>query len=190
MLLWMRQQLLDSESRNQAVWIIGHIPLNNCLQDWAKVYDALVDRFQYTIRGQFFGHTHTDSFQLLTSVNSATQPTGAQFIAPSFTTYSRHNPSFRVFHIDADTMIPVDYDQYRLNLAYWNQYPNATQIEWDLAYSFVEEYGLANMYQFQQLQQLQTQIGSNLTTNTKFYNNYYSGNPSSNITAINKNVYW
>ena len=30
-LRWLREQLQDSENKNQAVWLIGHIPSNDCL---------------------------------------------------------------------------------------------------------------------------------------------------------------
>jgi sphingomyelin phosphodiesterase len=42
------------------VYIIGHIPPNNNMNSWALRYNAIVDRFSYNIRGQFYGHTHND----------------------------------------------------------------------------------------------------------------------------------
>ncbi len=59
-LQWLRKELQDSEDKNQGVWLIGHIPSNDCLQEWARVFQALVDRYESTIRALFFGHTHTD----------------------------------------------------------------------------------------------------------------------------------
>jgi len=41
------------------------------------------------------------------------------------TTYSNSNPTFRIMLLDADTLQQIDYQQYRLNLTYWNQYPDA-----------------------------------------------------------------
>ena len=37
------------------------------MEKWAKVYNALMDRFSYIIRGNFAGHTHTDSFEIFHS---------------------------------------------------------------------------------------------------------------------------
>jgi len=30
------------------------------MNTWALRYNAIVDRFSYLIRGQFYGHTHND----------------------------------------------------------------------------------------------------------------------------------
>ena len=32
------------------MFIIGHVPTNGCFNKWAKVYQAITDRFEYTIR--------------------------------------------------------------------------------------------------------------------------------------------
>ena len=104
----------------------------------------MVDRFANIIRGQFFGHTHHDEFEIVRSYSDDT-PAGVVFITPSLTSYICFDiflcicrmgglyPSFRVFEIDAETNQPINYYQYRLDLEKWNQ--NLTgPIEWDLAY--------------------------------------------------------
>ena len=55
------------------------------------------------------------------------------FISSSMTTtYSYRNPSFRKFEVDAKTMIPKNYFEYRLNLYKYNKEgPNAT-LKWDI----------------------------------------------------------
>jgi len=52
---------------------------------WSARYRALVDRFTNIIRGQFFGHTHTDQVQVVRSFADGS-PVGSIYIAPSFTT--------------------------------------------------------------------------------------------------------
>jgi len=47
--------------------------------------------------------------------------------------YAIHHPSFRIFEIDSETNIPVNYYQYRLDLDKWNKRTTG-DIEWDLAY--------------------------------------------------------
>lgn len=38
-----------------------HIPSNGgCMNQWGKIYSAIIDRFSYTIRGIFTAHTHAD----------------------------------------------------------------------------------------------------------------------------------
>lgn len=48
------------------------------------------------------------------------------------------HPSFRIFEIDAETHVPVNYYQYRLDLDKWNKENTTKDIAWDLAYSALE----------------------------------------------------
>jgi hypothetical protein len=60
-------------------------------------------RFESTIRGQFYGHTHFDQFNIFYDSGSpAGRPTAFEFIAPSLTTYSAVNPSYRMYTVDGD----------------------------------------------------------------------------------------
>jgi len=144
-LVWLRNELYAAENNNQSVFIIGHIPpgCSTCISAWSSRYRALIDRFSYLIRGQFFGHTHVDQFEVVRSYKDET-PIGVILVAPSLTTFSYHNPSFRVFEIDTDTNTVLNYDQYFLNLTKWNT--NTTgPLEWDINYSFLESYNLPDM---------------------------------------------
>lgn len=58
MLKWMEEVLRQAEKNNDKVYILGHIPPNAAIVEWGRRYNALVDRFSYIIRGQFFGHSH------------------------------------------------------------------------------------------------------------------------------------
>jgi hypothetical protein len=44
--------------------------------------------------------------------------------------------------IDKDTMLLEDFDQYRLDLEYWNKKPEAQSIEFYKAYSLLSEYNI------------------------------------------------
>lgn len=144
MLAWLRQELLDAESKGQSAYIIGHIPADNCMDQWARRYEAIVDRFNYTIRGQFFGHSHNDFFRMFYTQDRTT-PVGVQFIAGSLTTLGKQNPSFRVFEIDVDTAIPIRYHQYTLNLTKYNKMGKVDKIEWDETYEVLSEYNLTDI---------------------------------------------
>ena len=50
------------------------------------------NRYESTIAGQFFGHTHLDEFQMFYDEVTMTRPLGVAFIAPSVTTYINLNP--------------------------------------------------------------------------------------------------
>lgn len=82
---------------------MAHIPTNKtCFNTWSKVFNALVDRYSYIIRGIFGGHSHADELEIFYD-SETEEAINATFIAPSLTTYSNRNPSFRVFEVDADT---------------------------------------------------------------------------------------
>ncbi|CAF4157842.1 unnamed protein product, partial [Rotaria magnacalcarata] len=65
---------------------------------WA--YYSIVNRYQSTITGQFFAHTHFDEFMLFYNETNSTQPISIAYITPSFTTYPNVNPGYRVYTID------------------------------------------------------------------------------------------
>lgn len=43
---------------------------------------------------------------------------------------------------------------YRLNLTYWNQFPDADQIVWDLAVDYLKDYKMDNMYDYNNFKKL------------------------------------
>lgn len=49
-------------------------------------------RYESTITGQFFGHTHLDEFEMFYDEATMTRPLGVAFIAPSVTSYIALNP--------------------------------------------------------------------------------------------------
>jgi sphingomyelin phosphodiesterase len=61
-LAWLRDQLYKAEESNTPVYLLSHIPNYLCLEEWGRVFNALVDRLSDLIRGQFYGHTHHEGF--------------------------------------------------------------------------------------------------------------------------------
>jgi len=180
-LKWLREELYDAERRNLSVFILGHIPTggSGCYDQWSNRYRALVERFSNNIRAQFFGHTHDDHFQVARSFED-NKPIGVNFIAPSMTTFTFHNPSFRIYEFDAETHVPVNYRQYRLHLDKWSNHPGP--IEWDLGYSFVEEYNLPDMSP-ESFDLLADRILQNPDLAKLFKTHHESGNPSADLTS-------
>lgn len=84
------------------VYIIGHIPPRSALNDWAMRFDALTDRYSYIIRGQFYGHTHTDHVCLFFSMKNDSKLVNYCLIAPSL--QCGKNPEYRIMEIDYDTL--------------------------------------------------------------------------------------
>ncbi|KAK7478652.1 hypothetical protein BaRGS_00030115 [Batillaria attramentaria] len=66
-LAWLIQVLQKAEDNKEKVHIVGHIPpgITDCLKAWSHNYYKIVDRYESTITGQFFGHTHKDHYELM-----------------------------------------------------------------------------------------------------------------------------
>jgi sphingomyelin phosphodiesterase len=132
----MEETLRKAEKDGEYVFIIGHIPPGDSTYttECSKRYQILVDRFQNIIRGNFYGHTHYDEFRVLTEYYNKDKVAGIIFTAPSLTTYSFQNPSFRIYELDSNNIILKDYHQYRLDLVEANLHPD-NEPEWKIAYS-------------------------------------------------------
>ncbi len=70
-------------------WLMVHFSK----QPGSFLYNSLsFSRYESTITGQFFGHTHVDEFEMFYDEETLTRPLGVAFIAPSVTTYVNLNP--------------------------------------------------------------------------------------------------
>ena len=69
------------------------------------------------------------------SYANATDTSGVMFIAPSLTTYTFRNPSYRIYLVDTESGFIDDYTQYRL-------YLSRNETEWKIAYTMKEFFGV------------------------------------------------
>ncbi|KAI4814708.1 hypothetical protein KUCAC02_003892 [Chaenocephalus aceratus] len=154
-LQWLVHILQDSENKGEKVHIIGHIPPGLCLSSWSWNYYHILNRYENTISGQFFGHTHLDEFQMFYDESTMSRPLGVAFIAPSATTYINLNPGFRVYYVDGNykgsSRFVLDHETYILNLTTANQSPGAPSTpeqnpKWTLLYRATEAYGLTSLF--------------------------------------------
>lgn len=174
MLAWMTKELHTAEKANERVFLFGHIPPGDHFTDsiWGKHYKVIINRFRNIITGQFFGHTHNDHFQLVSSLIDGLPPAGVISITPSLTTYSDQNPSFRIYEVDKETLYPVDYHQYRLLLSSANR--NLTNKPmFDMVYS------AKNLYDMQDLSpasyaKLARQLEDDSDILYEYYLNFYT----------------
>jgi len=175
MLTWLEKTLAQSEQNKESVYIIGHVPPGSadCFPQWSNRFSALVERYSFIIRGQFFGHLHSDSFFIYKSFVKKDETVNLGFLAPSMTTNNNRNPSFRVYEIDSDTKLPVNYYQYRLNLTKANLYPTQP-LQWDIAYDFLGTYGYKDMG-IATIDHFRNQILTNQTLHAIFAKNYGTG---------------
>lgn len=145
-LLWLQRELEASETIDEDVFIIMHIPLGTdfAIAKWNDVFNALMERFANTVVSLFSGHTHSDHLKFLTQSDDKSKVYMQNFIGNSLTTYSNYEPSFRVFKVDSDTNQLIDYDQYRLDLEKWNKVtdPNV-HAQWDKVYSFKNKFNVS-----------------------------------------------
>uniref|UniRef100_A0A3B3ZYD7 Sphingomyelin phosphodiesterase n=1 Tax=Periophthalmus magnuspinnatus TaxID=409849 RepID=A0A3B3ZYD7_9GOBI len=153
-LQWLVQVLQASEDKGEKVHIIGHIPPGLCLGSWSWNYYHIVNRYEGTIAGQFFGHTHTDEFQMFYDEETLTRPLSVAFVAPSVTTYVNLNPGYRVYVVDGNysnsSRMVLDHETYILNLTEANHGPASQSPDpnpkWSLLYRATEAYGLPSLF--------------------------------------------
>ncbi|KAJ7997559.1 hypothetical protein DPEC_G00230260 [Dallia pectoralis] len=156
-LQWLIQILQASEDEGEKVHIIGHIPPGLCLSSWSWNYYHIINRYESTITGQFFGHTHLDEFQMFYDEETMTRALGVAFIAPSATTYINLNPGYRVYLMDGNyddsSRFVLDHETYILNLTEANHQPGGLAAltpdpkpKWTLLYRASEAYGVSTLF--------------------------------------------
>ena len=176
---WLEQELAAAEASLEKVYIFGHVPFGSgTLTPYARHMNVLVERYQNTIAGIFFGHLHYDSWQV-GSGHFSGKPTKAQWIAPSLTTGGVLHSSFRLFEIDSATYEVQNFYQYRLNQTKANENPDVTPT-WDVAYDFKSQYGVEDM-SAESIYNLSLKIGSNESVALDYIKNL--GDPNADPNA-------
>ncbi len=139
---WLGALLQSATSSGQKVIISGHIPPDLWLPRCRAWYAQTCVLNAQTIRGQIFGHKHSDQFTFLNVDGVVNSPhldptttiaiTCAPSVVPSF------NPSFRVWKYDPETMdLFGGYKQFYADMDQW--YSNGGP-------GFAEEYSLVDVY--------------------------------------------
>jgi sphingomyelin phosphodiesterase len=67
------------------------------------------------IRFSIYGHVHKEQFGIARSYTTG-KPIGVQHWTGSVSTFVQINPSFRVFEVDAETMLPVKIHTYIMDI--------------------------------------------------------------------------
>ena len=86
-------------------------------------------RYSATITGQFYGHTHTDEFEVFYSEG---RPVNVAYIAPAVTPYHGLNPAYRVYRAGAGGRVE-DHQTHFLDLRAANARPGEAPA-WQLLY--------------------------------------------------------
>ena len=139
------EELYESEKKNQKVILLSHIEVSDyfTIKELNDSFIYLLERFQDTIVTFMSGHTHNDQLRFLR--DSQKKVYMANYICPSITTYSCHDPSFRIFEYSDDKLI--DFKQYAFDIDLHNAKARTGDFsfEYDLRYSFLEHYGLKSV---------------------------------------------
>lgn len=146
---WLIDELAAAESAGERVWLIAHIPSGgpDTLHDYSAAFDRVVNRFSATIAAMFYGHTHTDLFQVSYSnytQRSAESASAMGYIAPSLTPTSGP-PAFRIYEIDPVTFGVLDFTVYTAALPTADEARDGKtpELKWTKYYSAKEAYGSA-----------------------------------------------
>ncbi|KAH1028917.1 hypothetical protein HUJ05_002236 [Dendroctonus ponderosae] len=142
---FLKTQLIEAESRGQFVHIISHVfpGEKECVEPWEANYNALITRFSHLIKGQFFGHTHTDGLKVFYSKTDG-RPNNMGYNGASLTPYQKYNPNYKIISVDPDSFDLLDIETFYFNLTEANRYSHRTPA-WRRLYSLKEAYGLSDL---------------------------------------------
>mmetsp|Transcript_5282 Transcript_5282/g.4002 ORF Transcript_5282/g.4002 Transcript_5282/m.4002 type:complete len:239 (+) Transcript_5282:584-1300(+) len=167
------------EAKGEAAILIAHIPTGGCLLSWGSRFQALVDRYQNVVRFGLYGHSHSESFFLTRSVNKEgfekSRAIAFNSILAPTTTYTGKNPSFAVYEIDYETMVPVDIITYYFDV----EKANAGQPEWKPYHSIRVDYELEDLSP-KSFAKLAERILEDEDMAVKYLNWKHKGGPESN----------
>eukprot|EP01104_Vermistella_antarctica_P013191 TRINITY_DN3961_c0_g5_i1.p1 TRINITY_DN3961_c0_g5~~TRINITY_DN3961_c0_g5_i1.p1 ORF type:complete len:651 (-),score=127.71 TRINITY_DN3961_c0_g5_i1:55-1914(-) len=146
---WLTKELKKAAVENEAVYIAGHIPPTTVLYQnttlwndtYAETYFEIIANYGRPIKGQMFGHTHSDEFRVITSPTTG-ELVSAMLIAGAISPVTIENPTFRVMMYNTSTMGLLDYDEYFADLDESNMNGNVT---FQLEYEFQQAYQEANL---------------------------------------------
>lgn len=147
-----------------------------------------MNRFESTITGQFFGHTHQDEFQLFyetlntTAKGEQSRPTSVAYIGPSVTTFGNVNPGYRIYTIDGDheesTYNVLDFETYYMDLTEANRYRDSKPLQYKMSYSAREDLQMTDLLP-DNWHNLVIRMKNDIQLFRKFYKLFY--NRSDNI---------
>lgn len=138
-------ELVESESKGQRVWLMAHIPSGDfdALPIQSKIFAQIVERFSpYTIANVFFGHTHQDEFKILYSTNSSKEiedVINMAWIVQSVTPLANYNPSWRYYEVENESFNIIN------SYSYYTQL-NETFVDGALEPKWLFEYSLRDTY--------------------------------------------
>ncbi|XP_062576027.1 sphingomyelin phosphodiesterase-like [Saccostrea cucullata] len=184
-LQWLVATLQQAEDQQEMVHIIGHIHPGggSCLKAWSWNYYRIVNRYENVIAGQYFGHSHTDWYEVFYDDVTFKRPTSVLYIPGSVTTFADLNPGFRIYDNDGiykgSSWTTLDFTNYYLNLTEVNL---TNKPLWQKEYNAKETYGLKSLFP-EDWSELIYRMKANDTLFQTFYRHYYKMAPTPSCTG-------
>ncbi|EWC44406.1 hypothetical protein DRE_01232 [Drechslerella stenobrocha 248] len=137
-LKWLTGELQSAEATGLSAFIIGHMPpgVADALPDYSNYFNKVVSRYSSTIKGMFWGHTHSAEFEITykdPSFRGHENAIVTSYVTSCVTPRSA-NPVFRVYTVDPATYQILDYDHYYTSVTDI-PYGSTKKPEWKKLYS-------------------------------------------------------
>jgi len=163
---WLNTTLQKANEADEKVIILAHIPMGrwDMLIWWSEMYHQIVSLYAEIIVGQFTGHTHGDSFEVMRDFQTDSTPVNTIYIAPSVTTFWDINPSFRIYELDRVSWQVKNYIQYHMNITRANEEGKPT---WEIYYDALSNYDIPDCSP-----QSWQSVSDRLRTDSKFASMY------------------
>ncbi|KAK7063316.1 Sphingomyelin phosphodiesterase [Halocaridina rubra] len=172
-LFWLEAELGKAEAAGEHVHLLGHIPpgIVSAERTWSREYNRIIWRYENIIRAQFFGHTHSDEYEVFLEDDRAI---GVAYIAPSQTPWHNYNPSYRIYIVDGDrpytTRLVLDHTTFIMNLTEAHE-TNVSR--WYGLYNTKRDYEMASLTPSDWLD-LSYRMAENRTLFDLYWRNYLS----------------
>jgi sphingomyelin phosphodiesterase acid-like 3 len=157
MLAWLERQLSEARAAGRRLWLVHHIPVG--IDDYATLtasggsscparvtpflkepfgsrFALLLRDYAATIQAGFSGHTHQDSYRLMTDGGAAL---AVEKITPAISPIFGNDPGFHLFDYERRTGDVVDFSTW--HLANLEQASATVPAEWRREYVFTQAYG-------------------------------------------------
>jgi len=173
---WMRKELEEAKKAGEVVYIAGHIPVRGtggCFHtEFEKPFLEGMKGYHHIIMGSFWGHCHTDAFQLFGNYTSGDYHVG--HLAANVGSAGNRNPSYRRYIFDTSKKYAIqDWRTFYMDLEAANK---AKKIKWATLYDAKTQYGIIDATP-QSMLALTHKIRDNSDIANKYYHNRHGGYP-------------
>ncbi|CAF1472859.1 unnamed protein product [Adineta steineri] len=184
-LQWMIQWLQYAEDHGEKVHIIAHHPPRSCLAAFSWNFHQIINRYENTIAGQFYGHTHNDEFIVFYDEVDKKRAVSMAYVTPSLTPQSFLNPGYRIYTMDGayenSSYWVLDHRTVIMNLTATNMYNRTILLN---EYEARDAYKMENLFPADWdnlIQRMQNDIdGSLMSSAYQYYTKSYTNGTSCN----------